>query len=257
LSLQTRAQAAPGREKAGGGRVLPVDIGAGRQASVTEEARYMYAITRGLGPEALAHSTGLRDAGLEVVEHRGLAAVVSSVDLGEFGEDALRKNLERLEWLEEVVRVHDAVIRSTTALGPTAPMRLATICRGDDEVRRRVDEWFFALEQVLDHVEGRMEWSIVILVPSQTSAPDAACLGDEVHDALTSLSAASRRLPIQDPRLTGRSGTMLFHGAYLVDADSGPAFESHVRSLAEAHPALEISCRGPGAPYSFAMLEQR
>jgi hypothetical protein len=254
---------------------------------VADVARYLYAITRGLVPEALDGVAGLGGASLEVVEHRGLAAVVSDVDLAEFGEDPLRENLERLEWLEEVARTHDAVIQAVTATGPTAPLRLATICLDDEGVRQRLDEWFFALEQVLDRVEGRMEWSVKVFAPAQVGEPAgakvgsgvggaeylrrkkaatearaeadsvAARVGDDVHDALSALSVASRRLHPQDPRLTGHAGTMLLNGAYLVEAEGGPAFESRVRALAESRPSVEISCVGPWPPYSFAMLEQR
>ncbi len=82
-------------------------------------------------------------------------------------------------------------------------------------------------------------------------------MGDEVHDALSSVSVASRRLHPQDPRLTGRPGTMLLNGAYLIDTDIGEAFEARVAALAESNPSVEISCAGPWPPYSFAMLEQR
>jgi hypothetical protein len=257
---------------------------------VGDSARYMYAITRGLEPDSIAGATGLGGSQLAVVEHRGLAAIVSAVDLDEYGEEPLRLNLERLEWLEEVARVHDSVIHAVTALGPTAPLRLATICLDDEGVRRRLDEWFYALEQILDRVAGRMEWSVKVFAPeagvatgvgagvgastggggaeylrhkraateARAAADEvAARVGDEVHDALASVSVASRRLPPQDPRLTGRPGAMLLNGAYLVDSSDGPSFEAHVAALAEADRTVEITCVGPWPPYSFAMLEQR
>lgn len=251
-----------------------------------ESARYIYAITRGSNPDPLSDVVGLEGHRVEVVDHRGLMAVVSDVDLDEYGEEPLRANLERLEWLEEVARVHDSVIHAVTAIGPTAPLRLATICLDDEGVRRRLDEWFFALEQILDRVEGRMEWSVKVFAPEErvptavaagghlggaeylrtkraatearaAAEEVAARVGDEVHDALSSVSVASRRLHPQDPRLTGRPGTMLLNGAYLIDTDIGEAFEARVAALAESNPSVEISCAGPWPPYSFAMLEQR
>jgi hypothetical protein len=250
----------------------------------------MYAISRGVDPESLARTPGLGGGRLEVVEHRNLSAVVSDVDLDEYGEQGLRRNLEKIEWLEETARCHDAVVQAVSAHGPTAPMRLATICLDDAGVRARLDEWGVALDQVLDRVEGRMEWSVKAFAPARTadavpasgsagSAPTggaaylqrkkaesearqtaeeaAAQVAEEVHEALSVLSVASRRLPGQDPRLTGYQGTMVLNGAYLVDIDDGAAFEDRVRSLAEAHPDSPIDVRGPWPPYSFAMLDQR
>jgi len=251
--------------------------------------RYLYAISRGIDGPALEATPGLHGGRLEVVEHRDLSVVVSDVDLDEFGEDGLRRNLERLEWLEVVARGHDAVVQAVSVLGPTAPLRLATICLDDDGVRKRLDEWYDALVQVLDRVEGRREWSVKAFAPAAADRSaaadvargpavggaaylqrkkaasqarlageeDALRLADELHDQLSTGSAASRRLPAQDPRLTGHQGTMILNGAYLVDQDDGASFESRVQELAAQHPDSGIEVHGPWPPYSFATLDEQ
>jgi Gas vesicle synthesis protein GvpL/GvpF len=255
---------------------------------VAETGRYMYAISRRVDPALLTEQQGLDGGRLEMVQHRDLCAVVSDVDLDEYGEEGLRRNLERLDWLEATARRHDAVVQAVSVRGPTAPMRLATICLDDDAVRRRLDEWYAALEQVLDRVEGRMEWSVKVIVAATATPPgtpeaelpasgggaaylqrkkaqsearqrveeQAVQVADEAHAALSARSVASRRLPAQDPRLTGHQGTMVLNGAYLVGVDEGAPFEAVVRSLTTAHPDAQIEARGPWPPYSFAMLEQ-
>lgn len=254
-----------------------------------EVGRYLYAISRGVEPGQLADVPGLDGNPLELVEHRGLTAVVSDVDLDEYGEDGLTRNLERLDWLEEVARGHDAVVQALAVRGPTAPLRLATICLDDDGVRRRLDEWHAALQEVLDRVEGRMEWSVKALTPVRPAEPVAAAPAtgekvggaeylrrkkaqtearyaddevalqtvEQIHEALSSRSVASRRLPPQDPRLTGHEGTMVLNAAYLVDAGDEDVFTAEVQALQAAHPELVLDHRGPWPPYSFAMLEQR
>jgi len=127
----------------------------------------MYAISRNLDAEALAACHGLAQGQLDVVQHRQLSAVVSTVDLSDYGEEALRRNLERLEWLEETARCHEAVVRTVADHGPVAPLRLATICLDDDAVRKRLDEWYFALDQILDRVTGRAEWSVKGIAPGE------------------------------------------------------------------------------------------
>ena len=141
---------------------------------VGETARYLYAISRDLAPDALAGVGGLMGEPLHVVSHRGLDAVVSDVPLAEFGELALKQNLESLSWLERVARGHDEVVHAAAAAGPVAPMRLATMCLDDDGVRARLDEWHDALHGVLDRVEGRAEWSVKVLVPPPEPAAAAA-----------------------------------------------------------------------------------
>jgi len=93
---------------------------------------YIYAVGRELSADRMASARGLRDSELRLVEQDGLVAVVSTVDLDEFGESGLRRNLEDLSWLEEVARGHDEVVRSAAEAAPTiAPLRLATICHTD------------------------------------------------------------------------------------------------------------------------------
>jgi hypothetical protein len=255
---------------------------------VAETGRYLYAVTRGLAPAALDGLEGLSGGVLELVEHDGLVAVVSSVDLEEYGEEGLRTNLERLEWLEATARAHDAVIQAVAAVGAVAPMRLATIFVDDTSLRRRLDEWHHALVQVLDRVEGRQEWSVKVITspvvdpvtataaetrPASgadylrqkkaaaqqraTRETDTQRVAEQVHESLSGRSAASRVLPPQDPRLTGHQGTMILNAAYLVPDVDGEAFAKEAAACAHAHPDVELDVRGPWPPYSFAMLEQR
>lgn len=256
---------------------------------MSETGRYMYAISRGVSEASVAATHGLRDTRLRVVDHRGLSAVVSEVDLEEFGEHGLRKNLEDLGWLEEVARAHNAVVHATAALGPTAPLRLATICLDDDGVRARLDEWHDALQRTLDRVEGRMEWSVKVYslgaggesrptaappsagtgsgaaylqrkrneaLERQSAEESATSLAEQIHHSVAAHAAASRRLQPQDPRLTGHQGTMTLNGAYLVETTETDRFEGVVQQLADAHPESRLEVHGPWPPYSFATLDE-
>ncbi len=249
-----------------------------------ETARYVYAVTRGLDDGALAQLRGLRDAPVSIVRHRDLAAVVTDVPLGEFDEDALKNNLERLPWLEEVARCHHAVVDAVAARAPTAPMRLATIFLDDAGVVRRLDERSDAFRRVLDRIEGRMEWSVKILAPAVEEGRDAAAIpprsgaeflrqkkmrvaerdertaadartAEDVHVALSQVAVASRILAPQDPQLTGYAGAMLLNGAYLVSVENEGAFTARLDDLLQRYPDTHFERGGPWPPYSFATLE--
>ena len=252
---------------------------------MAEQGRYLYAVCRGLDLDELDGLLGLGDGVVESVESDGLVGLVSSVDLDEFGEEGLRRNLERLDWLEMAARGHDAVVQAAAAVAPTAPMRLATIFRDDDGVRRRLGEQHERIAAVLDRVEGHEEWSVKVLTRSPEADPDpdeppssgaeylrrrqeeraeqeterrdAAQIAEDVHRALVALAAASRRLPPQDPRLTGHSGTMVHNAAYLVPRDLSDAFSAALGDLSGDHREVVIDARGPWPPYSFAMLEEQ
>lgn len=143
----------------------------------TGSASYFYAITRPVEPTALEEVVGVGSAPVRLVTDGDLAAVVSTVDLAEFGEDGLRRNLEDLRWLEGVARAHDAVVRAASAAAPTAPLRLATICLTDAAVRERLREIAEAAGRALDRITGRVEWSVKVVVPAASAAGPASAAG--------------------------------------------------------------------------------
>jgi hypothetical protein len=253
-----------------------------------ERGRYLYAVTRGITAADLAETTGLDDGSLDVVEKDGLAAVVSDVDLAVYGEQGLREHLEDLTWLERVARRHDDVVHAVAQHGPTAPLRLATICLDDDGVRSRLSEWHDGLRAALDRVEGRSEWSVKAYArPRAATAGDGAAAATspgagaaylqrkraqtderrtaeeqgvtaatEIHAALASTAVASRLLAAQDPRLTGHEGTMTLNGAYLVADQDADAFVAATERQGAAHDEVRLEVHGPWPPYSFATLDQ-
>jgi hypothetical protein len=250
---------------------------------VSDSARYVYAVTRGLAPSSFGGVTGLRGAPVELVPHGELQAVVSDVPLPEFSEEGLLENLEQLPWLEDVARTHDDVVRAVTGLSPTAPLRLATIFHDDHALFRRLEEWREALVEVLDRVDGRAEWSVKVVAPppapaaaAQQSATSGAeflrrkkqqvgeqaalqeastRVAESVHHELASVAEASRVLPAQDPQLTGHAGTMVLNGAYLVADDARDRFVARLEALRSTHAGVTLEAGGPWPPYSFAVLE--
>jgi hypothetical protein len=255
---------------------------------VSGAARYVFAVARGLRPGGLGSGTGFHGAPLEIVEHAGLSAVVCDVDLAEFGEHPLASNLEDLAWLEWAARIHNEVVWQVAGLATCAPLRLVTVCSDDESVRSRVDALRADLEQVLDRVEGRQEWSLKVLVPQRPTAEsvaavpaaaraatsgvdylrrkreaadrrrelgeDAARAARELHDLASRHAVGSRRLPPQDPRLTGRTDTMVLNAAYLVEAHDHEAFRGAVMAAAGQRPQVSVELDGPWPPYSFAVL---
>lgn len=250
---------------------------------MTGTARYLFAIARGpLNGHELAAVTGHRGAALDLVSHRGLQAVVCDVDLDEFGEEALRTNLERLDWLEEVARTHDDVVRAAAEAATTAPMRLVTICTDDDSVRQRVDLLHDDLARALDRVEGRSEWSVKVYATAaaepvaerpggesgvaylqrkrelasrrQSTQEQLAAMAEEIRAALATQAVASRVLAAQDPQLTGRSEPMVLNAAFLVADDETSGFQRTAEAVRAQHPDVALVVQGPWPPYSFAVL---
>jgi len=125
---------------------------------VTDTGVYLYAIT----PETVRGDglTGIGQAPVYAITHRGLAAHASAVPLDRFGEEPLRRNLEDLDWVEEVARAHHRVVSALAAEGATAPVRLVVVYTGDEQIRDLLDRRHDAFAEVLELVDGRQEWGV-------------------------------------------------------------------------------------------------
>jgi hypothetical protein len=245
---------------------------------------YLYAVTDA-ADVPIETITGVDGAPVRRIVSDGLAAVVSSVDAARFGEEALRRNLEDLQWLEKAARSHHEVVAAVARSGPVAPVRLATVYLDDQNVRTLLRERASALHAALDRVRGRLEWGVKAYAAPAGDAADpeetadgsrpgtaylmrrrtereraamklqaAADAAEAVHRELAALTVANRRYEAQDPRLSGHREAMVLNAAYLVDEADADA----VRRLVEDRDdrALRLELTGPWAPYSFATLEE-
>lgn len=250
--------------------------------------RYLYAITQGMDPAVVEGRNALGDAPLRLIDHEGLQGVVSDVPLDEYDEEALRRNLEDLGWVEKVARTHDEVVRLVAATTTVVPLRLVTIFRDDTGVVSALGEWHDEIAATLSRVRGRREWSVKGYVRptdpmpahDQTRAPseagsgaaylarkralaqdrqradlEASELAEALHIGLAGHAVAARVLPAQDPQLTGRTERMILNGAYLVADDEESSFLAGIEQVRSRYPTVELDVAGPWAPYSFATLE--
>ena len=103
-----------------------------------------------------------------------LTAVVSDVDLAEFGPAALERNLEDLAWLERVARAHHGVIDAAARLFPLLPMRLATVYTSEATMAASLREHAAAFEAALRRLRGRTEWGVKAYAVQPPRAPDRA-----------------------------------------------------------------------------------
>jgi Gas vesicle synthesis protein GvpL/GvpF len=259
---------------------------------MTGEARcvWLYAVTAddaGLRADdaAAAIGGGVGGGRVGAVRAAGLTAVVEDVDLDEFGEAALRRNLEDLHWLERTARAHHAVIEAVAGHGPVVPMRLATVYSGDDSVagtlRRRAGD----LREALSRLRGRSEWGVKAYATAPfgrapverdpatgPTGPGAAYLqrrrtqltartnllhtatagAQAVHAKLSQLSAAARLYPPQAPGLAGQAAPLVLNAAYLVADERAGEFAAAVNDLTGRHRPVRLGLTGPWPAYSFA-----
>ncbi|MDI9885516.1 GvpL/GvpF family gas vesicle protein [Streptomyces sp. HNM0645] len=129
------------------------------------DVRYVYAVTRPFDDAgATSHDEvqGVSGAHARLLVHDGLVAVLSDVPAEQFSDVALRERLEDLDWLAATARGHDAVVSALTAATTPLPLRMVTVCRDDDGVRRLLDSGREQFTRALERLDGRVEWGVKV-----------------------------------------------------------------------------------------------
>jgi hypothetical protein len=252
---------------------------------------WVYCVAGGELPDAPPDVAGVAAGHApRVLRAAGLAAVVSAVPLDEYGEDGLRRNLNDMAWLEEVVRAHEGVLEAVLGSGPIVPMRVCTIYDSAQHVEQMLAERAATFGELLARLAGRAEWGVKLTADRDRVAGAARArtghaagakagaggsylgrkqedmrLRDEVDEMLTAAAAegharleewasASELLPPQRPELSGHEGEMVLNGAYLVDDNRLEGFKRVVSDLQEQYgdEGLAFDLTGPWPPFHFA-----
>jgi hypothetical protein len=214
-----------------------------------------------------------------------LAAVVGTVGLDEFGQDALRNNLEDLDWLSAKARAHDSVVSGVARFGPVIPVRMATVYFDDDRVRQLLTDRHDAFDAALHRVSGRAELGVKAfvdpkgLVSQEDQPPDpaghrsgtayllrrrrelaseaeayriAAGEAERIHTTLMRCAVDGKRKPPLDKSLSGTAEWTVLNGTYLVDEGLIELFMETVSALEKSTARITLAVTGPWPPYSFA-----
>jgi hypothetical protein len=258
------------------------------------EARgvWVYAVAERVAVTPLSKLTGVGGGAVRTVEAAGLTAVAEDVNLAEFGEEALRRNLEDLSWLEATARAHHRVIDLVAQQGPLVPMRLATVYRSEANVVTVITDQSAEFRAALERISGREEWGVKAYAArrhepaaseASTGSPgpgtgagaaylqrrrhqlaaqkdarrDVLASAGAIHHELSRYAAGTRVHPPQSAQLTGTKEPMILNGAYLLDEARGEDFAATVSALGERHPGVRLELTGPWPPYSFAGIGEK
>lgn len=224
---------------------------------------------------------------VEVVHEGELAALVSPVPAEEYDDVRLREHLEDLAWVERTARCHEAVLEETLARITIVPLRLCTLYRDLDGVRRLLSEHAGPLQDSLAQVDGAAEWGVKVFAKragadqpgagaesqgldaesgasylrqrqrarerDQEAAELRASCAEAVHERVAACARESISNPPQRPELHGREMAMLLNGAYLVAAQRTAELHETVQALAAEweQRGFVIELTGPWPAYNF------
>jgi hypothetical protein len=104
------------------------------------------------------------EAGLELIEGGGLAAVVSAVPLADYGEGALEARLADAAWMATRALRHERVAEHFARRAGVVPLRFGAIYLRREGVARMLEERGAQLRAVLKRLGGREEWGLNVYV---------------------------------------------------------------------------------------------
>jgi hypothetical protein len=208
------------------------------------------------------------------------------VPLADYDDERLRDHLNDIDWVERTARAHEDVLDQALAVCTIVPLRLCTLFRDRDAVRRLLRDERASLGAGLRTLAGRAEWGLKLFVNSRrlqeslaaAAADDAESDGlsyinrkqreretraaaDEAiseyaataHERLAAVAEAARVNPTQRPEAHGHAGEMVLNGAYLVKRDREPQLMRVVEELRSEWEGagLDLEVTGPWPGYNF------
>lgn len=165
--------------------------------AITEPAEpqgiWIYAVAEELPAGCVSQVTGVSGEPVRTVAAAGLTAIAGDVLLADYGETALRRNLEDLEWLDRTARAHHRVIDAVSRHGPVVPMRLATVYRDDPNLVAVLSERCEDFRTALARTAGRREWGVKVYGARPQAQAEAQTTGpaEEAPSEATSNRAGS------------------------------------------------------------------
>jgi Gas vesicle synthesis protein GvpL/GvpF len=209
-----------------------------------------------------------------------LWAIVQSVPESQYGEAALARGLQNLDWVGPRAIAHERVIESFLTSTALLPMQLFTLFTSDARVVEHVRSDRARIARILKRIEKKVEWGLRltwnekavrekaakkeartgteflarkrdILDVNRTRLSKARKTADRVYKEVSRQAAASRRRTSLERAAPG--SRLLLDAAFLVSAAKSGTFKSairqHARDLRAA--GVEASLTGPWPAYNF------
>ena len=220
---------------------------------------------------------------------KGLWLIVSTVPASEYGEAAVERGLQNMDWVGRLALAHEAVIERFLTARAVLPMQLFTMFTSDQRAIENVTGNRARIVKILARVERQVEWGVRLTWDEQGArdaverkhappparghrSPSGTDYLSRKRDLLdvnrTQLTAARaeasrlyRALSRKATDAVRRTATekaapgsrLLLDAAFLVPATGAAAFRAALKQngRALARSGIAVSLTGPWPPYNF------
>jgi hypothetical protein len=252
---------------------------------VSATLTYVYCVVRAArrpslrgAPAGLAGSRNLRllPGGEE------LWLVVATVPVQEYGEEALERGLQNLDWVGRRAMEHEAVVEHFLTAPAVLPMQLFTLFTSDERAAAHVAGDARRMAGILERIEGQVEWGLRVtwdekavrqsverahkrpssgldylarkrdlLDVNRVQFSGAKAEADRLYRSMAGAATDARRRTALEQAAPG--SRLLLDAAFLVPAKNASAFRAALRRRTRDFDksGLVVSLTGPWPPYNF------
>jgi gas vesicle protein GvpL/GvpF len=214
-----------------------------------------------------------------------LFAVVADAPLDRYGETAINRGLNDLEWVSRAAVAHEAVVEAFTGEIAVLPMKLFTIFMNDERVLVHVRADRQRIAAVVKRVANHQEWGVRVILDRSRAAPRRAAKAAPARGAASGIAYLAQKKAQRDAaaelatharqtvaalydRLSSRArdarrrtaselpmegGPLLLDAAFLVPRARAAAFQTLTAREAKAleRQGYGLMVTGPWPPYTF------
>jgi hypothetical protein len=253
---------------------------------------YVYCLVRSARRPVLRGDTGGMPGGGRVrvlPADTGTWLIVSTVPASEYGEAAIERGLQNLDWVGRLALAHEAVIERFLAAQAVLPMQLFTMFMSDARAVEYITGNRARVAKILKRVERKVEWGVRLTWDEQgareaverrhaapaarrrktasgtdylarkrdlldvgkTQLAAARAAADTLYRALARAASGAVRRSATEQAAPG--SRLLLDAAFLVPSRGTPTFKAAVKKQGALlkRSGLTVSLTGPWPPYNF------
>lgn len=123
---------------------------------------YVYCIISEDGPKKFVIRGIDNKSEVFVLGYKDLGAVVSMINLSDFGENELKKKLNDLKWTKKAVLNHQKVINKVMDGRTVLPMKFGVIYKTRDQIQNVLGKNYYKFKNLLKSLAGKKEWGVKV-----------------------------------------------------------------------------------------------